>query len=226
MMLVVEATIETENGNVGYARVDFARIISIIDGRDVKFIICVATIPKIATELIKVSSLVSGIIYNFPLMELKVRPRMYFVWIKYSYVKDTCLNIKIPVKFFIQFQTFLLSLHIYLSHSYSDSYPTYNLSDDFPTWCLHISVSDDILGIAGSILKINVQIKQFRVPLHQGNERLSLEQLRLAIKLLPCVLESKVSVSGGDCAGCGSLCLLQEPAEAEHVLNLLRRHSY
>ncbi len=49
MILIEDAIIETEKGKVGYSSVDFARMISTIDGMDERFMICVATIPKIAT---------------------------------------------------------------------------------------------------------------------------------------------------------------------------------
>ena len=62
MILVVDATMDTENGNVGYDSVDLCRTISIMDGTAERFIIWVATIPKIATPLMRSASVVSGFI--------------------------------------------------------------------------------------------------------------------------------------------------------------------
>ena len=53
---------ETENGNVGYIRVDLALTMSIMDGIEVKFMICVATMPKIAIARISSRLLERGFI--------------------------------------------------------------------------------------------------------------------------------------------------------------------
>ncbi len=90
----------------------------------------------------------------------------------------------------------------------------------------HGCVGDNVLGVVSSVLQIDIQIQKFGVPLHERHQCFSLQELSLAIKLLPSMLQGEVCVPRSYCRCCASrFGLLEHSAKSKHVLNLLRRHS-